>query len=110
MVWHEGEEIINDCGYCEHYDLAGRSRCAEFKRCAKCKGTHQHIRKFEGWAPYGRTIRDILAEYHGIDQAKVEAEKRTMLEVLRKQAAPPVNNAHDNGHLLLDSGGAEELR
>jgi len=75
----------------------------------------------EAFLHWSKPINQILAEYHGIDLGKVEAEKRAMLKTLRERAVllerhprsdvrAFVDNAYDNGHLLLDSGGAEELR
>lgn len=37
--------------------------------------------------PVHRSIQDWLAEYYGIDQNKLEDEKRQMLEVIRAQSA-----------------------
>lgn len=39
---------------------------------------------YGGYWPTSRSIEQILAEYYGIDQRKLEKEKRAMLTNLRK--------------------------
>lgn len=41
-------------------------------------GPHEHL------YPINTSIRDLLAQYHEIDQKVLEAEKRQMLDVLRE--------------------------
>lgn len=41
------------------------------------------LRCVDGFPPAGKTLRDLLAEWKDIDQAKLEAEKQAMLEELR---------------------------
>jgi len=43
------------------------------------------LRDMRGFPPAGKTLRDLLAEWKDIDQAKLEAEKQAMLEELRSQ-------------------------
>ena len=40
-------------------------------------------RHHEDWVPDSRSIEAILAEFHGIDMARIDAEKRAMLAQLR---------------------------
>jgi methionyl-tRNA synthetase len=81
MTWHESDEP-DDCGACSHRTEASKARC----NCACCNGTHQVLRHREGFVSLDRAIPDLLAEYHGIDQRRLEAEKRAMLAALRDAA------------------------
>jgi hypothetical protein len=51
-------------------------------------GKAEHNPDFESWNegyyPVHGSIQKILADYFGIDQNKIEAEKRQMLEQIRK--------------------------
>lgn len=47
----------------------------------------------ERLVPTHRSIQDLLAEYFEIDQGKLEAEKRAMLDALRKLNERKLNEA-----------------
>lgn len=51
------------------------------------------------WVPTHRSIQSVLAEYFGIDQKKIDAEKDAMLRAMRKANAMSVcdDMAHDAG-------------
>lgn len=85
MVRWEGEEP-DDCTSCWHGSDASRDRCTTTQRCHACKGTHQVMRYRAAWVPDHRSIPDLLATYHGIDQRKLEQEKRAMLAAIRGEA------------------------
>lgn len=86
MRWEEFTETAA-CVACSHISDAARERCAARQNCPGCKGTHQVLRHREGWIHEKRSIQDILAEHHGIDQQKLEREKRGMLASLREHAS-----------------------
>jgi hypothetical protein len=85
MVYYStDEERTEPCTKCFHFTETAATLCG----CRHCKGSHEVKRTVheEGWLPYSRPVNNILAEYHGIDQAKLEAEKRAMLDELRASA------------------------
>lgn len=54
-------------------------------QCDNCGGTKVTTVKRSGYAPHGVSIHDMLAKFFDIDQAKIESEKRHMLETLRQR-------------------------
>jgi hypothetical protein len=82
MVWREWDETTTEeCSFCLHGSPASEARC----QCPKCEGAHvrEVTRHYESWMSVDRSIQTLLAEYHGIDQRKLEQEKRAMLASLR---------------------------
>ena len=77
--------------YPEHEKLAkisGKSQAVgEFLEWASSQGLHlcepipESLHGYYG--PTNRSVLDLLAEFFGIDQDKIEAEKRAMLAYLR---------------------------
>lgn len=59
------------CSHCEGVDS---------DECWLCDGTGTMK---ETWVPDGRTIEQLLADFFGIDMAKVDVERRAMLAALR---------------------------
>jgi hypothetical protein len=55
----------------------------EHRTCPVCDGDGLMDREHEGWIPEQRSITTLLAEFFGIDQDKLEQEKRAMLDALR---------------------------
>ena len=51
--------------------------------CKKCDGTGVVEEHFKGYRPIS-SIQDTLAEYFGIDQKKIEQEKRAMIDAIRE--------------------------
>lgn len=85
MRWFEHDELEpGGCYRCGSHDEAGRQWCTKNKLCRLCRGEHNRTKGVQDWVPYGKTTRAILAEYHGIDLDKLEAEKRAMLAGLRR--------------------------
>lgn len=78
MRWTE----TTDIRACEGTLLADRCRG---DKCKVCKGANVVEVKLSAWVPYGVTIPTMLASFFEIDQNKIEAEKRHMLEDLRKR-------------------------
>jgi hypothetical protein len=82
MRWVESdEETVRDCLKCYHLTDASEARC----ECKHCEGTHQitTMAHREGWCPEIRPVQELLAEYHGIDLDRIEAEKQAMLAEIR---------------------------
>ena len=69
---------------CEHHD----GDYSEGALIADALSGREVDREFDpsGWRPVGATIPQLLARYFGIDQDKIEAEKRQMLAELRAKA------------------------
>jgi hypothetical protein len=53
------------------------------KDCVRCKGTGKITRHEPGWYPLSKTRDNIVMDFLGIDQDKLEHERRAMLEALR---------------------------
>lgn len=49
-----------------------------------------------GLVPYSFNMENLLAEFHGIDMAKVENERRAMLEEMRKAHEAENTNLRDS--------------
>ena len=79
--------------YPEHDKLteisAETQAAGEFVEWLESKGIHlmRHRSEFgqgmHGWGSPGKDLRSLLAEWPGIDQSKIETEKRQMLASLR---------------------------
>lgn len=74
-------------------DLTDRILCPNISdvhsRCSPtiCDGDGLLTITVEDWVPDGRSIQTLLAEFFEIDQDKIEAEKRAMLDGLREANA-----------------------
>jgi hypothetical protein len=76
--------------HCLHWLNPGRE-AAEFMseqgHCCRCgKGRHYEVTGIHSWVEDGRSIQALLAGFFGIDQNKIEAEKRQMLASLPREA------------------------
>lgn len=82
LVWREWEEddCCSHCGFSDQRTAFGRRKRAE---CTLCKGRGVAARPREGWVPLGIGTEKLLAEFFGIDLARIEDEKRAMLAALR---------------------------
>lgn len=73
------------CAFCNGTGLRWQQRGDGSARspsnCSHCGGTGQRAR--EGWLPDTRSPNRLLADYFEIDLAKIEDEKRAMLESIR---------------------------
>jgi hypothetical protein len=53
--------------------------------CCRCKKGHFYeVHGVKAWTGPDRDLQALLADWSGIDQNKIEAEKRAMLESLRE--------------------------
>ncbi|MGH9058022.1 MAG: hypothetical protein ACRDZY_00675, partial [Acidimicrobiales bacterium] len=66
--------------------LCRRSGCSPEEPCGRgdCVGGYVAVTLDPGLYPVGRPIEDVLAEYFGIDLRKAEAERRAILDGLRR--------------------------
>lgn len=53
------------------------------EQCQNCDDTGYVEITFDAWVEDGRTIEQILADFFGIDMAKVDVERRAMLDAVR---------------------------
>jgi hypothetical protein len=95
---------VPDERLCPVFDCVdGRLRSASGRdkgECGRCGGTGWAPEDREAWHADGRSIQALLADYFGIDQARLEREKRTMLDELRHANRPqdPDELAPDDGY------------
>lgn len=66
-------------------------------KCEVCGGTKIVETKHSAWVPNGKSVQDMLAEFFEIDQDKLEAEKRHMLETLRSRQRTKEDSERDQG-------------
>jgi hypothetical protein len=53
------------------------------KDCSRCRGKGMVQRSEPGWYPIDKTRENVVMEFLGIDPAKLEAERKAMIEALR---------------------------
>lgn len=68
-----------ECRYCER----GAGRRAYWHSTDQLETMVKGVVQITDWQPTHRTIQSILAEYFGIDQKKLDAEKEAMLTAIR---------------------------
>jgi hypothetical protein len=82
MRWETG--IPRDAVCPEPECLGGRRRVGSRRQdCSTCKGAGYVTRRASAWVSDPRNTQTLLAEFFGIDLAKVESERRAMLEAVR---------------------------
>lgn len=81
--WDETTQRV--CDFCTHYTELTKERCT----CKVCKGKHEYeiTHHHEDWVRDRRNINEVLAEFHGINLDKLEAEKREMLKSINELAS-----------------------
>jgi hypothetical protein len=91
MVWFDGE-VSEPCPFQGSHDSAawrdGKyvtiSGRVTSRDCDTCAGTGTYKHRVREWRHLHQSVESLLAEYFGIDLAKLEAEKRAMLAEIRK--------------------------
>lgn len=83
----------SDVGYADYYDThclhwhdPERETAGEEKQgtCCWCgQGTYYEVTGIRSWVHEQRGMQQLLADWAGIDQGKLEAEKRAMLTAIR---------------------------
>jgi hypothetical protein len=76
-VWSHWQETV-DCYRCSGEGKIGR------RACDRCNGARTLQYDREGYLPVTKSREQLLAEWKGIDLAKVEAERRAMLVKIRE--------------------------
>lgn len=64
--------------HCAHWDGPGLATC-----CQCGQPNRREVTGIEAWVPAG-SLTDLLAKWQDIDMAKIDAEKRAMIERLRE--------------------------
>lgn len=81
LRWIETEEQVE----CDGGLMAFHCRWLKYQLpCNICKSTGIKTNQWAGWVPAHEQINTLLAEFYGIDQVKLEHEKRAMLADLGK--------------------------
>lgn len=90
MRWRDDLVDSRSCPMCGHTNHPGQkysnvtpAEQGSWSECTTCGGRGWVDVTREGWVADERSITTVLAEYFEIDQDKLEAEKRQMLEALR---------------------------
>lgn len=78
-----GGTMYNGCDEGNQLDINGKRTG---RNCRKCEGRGTYTHHFEGFERVG-TIESVLSDYYGIDQRKLEEERRAMLDSMREANA-----------------------